>query len=153
MFYSNKAVGLQSRSLKPGRCKHVHSSVQHYPGNISCGPFPAVRLEVKLSNLEHLSSGLAKLFDQQLHTDVTFLVSGQRVRAHRALLASQSAYFECLLYGPMMEGSSSEITLEDTPEEAFRELLRYLYSGTVSSVNLTVSTLCIVYYLTTMIYT
>lgn len=79
------------------------------------------------------------MFDLQLHTDVTFLVEGQTVGAHRAILASQSEYFDCLLYGPMMEGQFSEITLKETPLKAFRELLRCVYSGSVASVNLTVS--------------
>ena len=82
------------------------------------------------------------MFNQQLHTDVTFLVGeeGQeRVSAHRVVLASQSDYFDCLLYGPMKEGHASEITLQDTPVEAFRELVKFMYSGQISSVNTTVS--------------
>ena len=82
------------------------------------------------------------MFNQQLHTDVTFLVGeeGQeRVSAHRVVLASQSEYFDCLLYGPMKEGQASEITLQDTPAEAFRELVKFMYSGQISSVNTTVS--------------
>ena len=70
---------------------------------------------------------------------MTFLVSGQvPVMAHRAILASQSEYFECLLYGPMKEGRASKITLEDTPAEAFRELLKFVYSGSVGSLNVMV---------------
>lgn len=105
-------------------------------------------LDLNISQLGSLASGLAKMFDLQLHTDVTFLVGGQPVGAHRAILASQSEYFDCLLYGPMMEGQSSEITLKETPLEAFRELLRFVYSGSVASVNLTVSsvTVCVVLY-------
>ena len=83
--------------------------------------------------------GLLKMFEKQLHTDVTFQVSGHLVRAHRIVLASQSDYFECLLYGPMKEGRETEITLKETPAGAFRELLKFVYSGSVTSVNLTVS--------------
>ena len=62
----------------------------------------------------------------------------QKVHAHRVVLASQSEYFECLLYGPMKEGRASEITLEETPVDAFRELLKYAYSGCLSTMNFTV---------------
>ena len=82
---------------------------------------------------------LLKMFEKQLHTDVTFQVNGHLVHAHRIVLASQSDYFECLLYGPMKEGRATEITLKETPAEAFRELLKFVYSGSVTSVNLTVS--------------
>ena len=81
-----------------------------------------------------------------MHTDVTFLVGGkQLVHAHRIVLASQSEYFDCLLYGPMKEGRASEITLKETPADAFRELLKFMYSGTVSTVNLTVRNHCFLY--------
>ena len=100
---------------------------------------PAEVLELDITHIGRLASGLVKLFDRQLYTDVTFLVSGQPVGAHRAVLASQSDYFDCLLYGPMIEGRASEITLKETPVEAFRELVRFVYSGSVASINLTVS--------------
>ena len=91
-------------------------------------------LELDITHIGRLASGLVKLFDRQLYTDVTFLVSGQPVGAHRAVLASQSDYFDCLLYGPMIEGRASEITLKETPVEAFRELVRFVYSGSVANV-------------------
>ena len=94
-------------------------------------------LELNITHLGRLASGLVKMFDLQLYTDVKFLVSGQPIGAHRAILASQSDYFDCLLYGPMMEGRASDITLKETPLEAFRELLRFVYSGSVAAVNLT----------------
>jgi hypothetical protein len=95
-------------------------------------------VHLEIVHVDKLASGLSRMFDQQLHTDVTFVVSGsQPVGAHRVVLASQSDYFDCLLYGPMREGRASQISLEDTPAEAFRELLRFIYSGSVSSVDLT----------------
>ena len=100
------------------------------------------RLDLVLSHAQTVTTGLQRIFDNQLHTDVTFLVGGgqqpvQRVCAHRIILASQSDYFDCLLYGPMKEGRAEEIALQDTPVEAFRELLRFMYCGTMSSINLT----------------
>ncbi|CAI8052524.1 BTB/POZ domain-containing protein 9, partial [Geodia barretti] len=95
---------------------------------------PAEVLELDITHIGRLASRLVKLFGRQLYTDVTFLVSGQPVGAHRAVLASQSDYFDCLLYGPMIEGRASEITLKETPVEAFRELVRFVYSGSVANV-------------------
>ena len=86
--------------------------------------------------------GLMKFFNNQLHTDVTFRVSEEQICAHRTVLASQSRYFECLLYGPMKEGRATEITLQETPAEAFRELLKFIYSGSVTLVSLTVCYFC-----------
>ena len=100
-------------------------------------------MDLGICQKQSVATRLVKMFDQQLHTDVTFLVGEggrERVCGHRIVLASQSDYFDCLLYGPMKEGRASEITLPDTPVEAFRELLRFLYSGSISSISLSVRT-------------
>ena len=102
---------------------------------------PADSVNLDISHLSTPAVGLVKMFENQLHTDVTFQVGGQVVRAHRIILASQSDYFDCLLFGPMKEGRATEITLKETPAEAFRELLKFMYSGSVKSVNLTVSSI------------
>ncbi len=55
-----------------------------------------------------------------------------RVSAHRAILASQSEYFDRLLFGEMREAhAGAEIPLKDTPPEVFELLLRYAYSGSL----------------------
>ena len=46
-----------------------------------------------------------------------------------------------LLYGDMLESSCSEITLGDTPPEAFSIILEYMYSGKVAKVDLQVCTM------------
>ena len=46
-----------------------------------------------------------------------------------------------LLYGDMLESSSSEIPLGDTPPKAFGIILEYMYSGKVGKVDLQVCTI------------
>ena len=38
--------------------------------------------------------GLLHLFESGKYTDVTFVVEGKKFRAHRVIVASQSAYFD-----------------------------------------------------------
>ncbi len=78
-------------------------------------------------------SGLLRLLEEERYTDVTFYVSGVPVHAHRAVVASQSDYFDRLLFGQMKESQSSDIALKETPLEPFRLLLRYMYSGLVAT--------------------
>lgn len=102
--------------------------------------FAESKLELNLCKPGILAGGLDKMFRNQLHTDITFVVSGgDRVSAHKIVLASQSEYFDCLLYGPMKEGQSSEVKLKDTPAEAFRIMLQLMYHGSISTLNLNVS--------------
>ena len=70
------------------------------------------------------------LLDNKKYVDVTFVVEGQPVPAHRLILASQSDYFDRLFYGKMKEANSSdEIPLPNVPLEAFKLLLEFMYSG------------------------
>ena len=82
--------------------------------------------------------GLRALLEKDLHTDVTFIVEGSPVPAHRVIVASQSEYFDHLLYGRMKESKASTITLEDTHLEAFRLLLMYMYTGSVRTLDMQV---------------
>ncbi|KAL5515155.1 hypothetical protein EMCRGX_G000282 [Ephydatia muelleri] len=70
------------------------------------------------------------LLDNKKYVDVTFVVEGQPVPAHRLILASQSDYFDLLFYGKMREANSSdEMPLPNAPLEALRLLLEFMYSG------------------------
>ena len=60
------------------------------------------------------------------------------IRVPFAMLAAKSEYFDCLLFGSMKEARSDEITLEDTPLEAFHVLLNYMYSGSVKILDMQV---------------
>jgi len=68
------------------------------------------------------------------YSDVTFIITedeqDHRIPAHRVILASQSEYFDRLLFGEMMEAHpGAEIPLQDTPLEAFQLLMKYTYCG------------------------
>ena len=98
------------------------------------------KVDLNIFNYDNIpGKGLLLLLEKQKYTDVTFLVEGHRISAHRCIVASQSEYFDCLLFGSMKEAQSKEITLEDTSLEAFRVLLSYMYSGIVKSLDLLVS--------------
>lgn len=62
------------------------------------------------------------------YSDVAFIVEDQRLPAHRVILAARSEYFRALLYGGLSESNQSEIKLK-IPLEAFKALLKYIYSG------------------------
>jgi len=75
-----------------------------------------------------------QLFKLGKHSDVTFIITeneeDHRIPAHRAILASQSEYFDRLLFGEMKEAHPDvEIPLQDTPLEAFQLLMKYTYCG------------------------
>lgn len=65
------------------------------------------------------------------YSDVTFIVEGIKLPAHKIILAARSSYFCALLYGGLAETSQHEIVLK-VPLEAFKALLDYIYTGCMS---------------------
>ncbi|XP_002132313.3 BTB/POZ domain-containing protein 9-like [Drosophila pseudoobscura] len=76
-----------------------------------------------------LALDLNSLFMNELYSDVAFIVEDQRLPAHRMILICRSQYFRELLSGGMCE-SDDQIRLE-APLEAFKVILRFLYTGTL----------------------
>jgi speckle-type POZ protein len=68
------------------------------------------------------------LLNDQTFSDVTFVVGDTRIQAHRAILAARSDYFRSMLTSPFREGEAHEISIGDTTPQAFKSLLRYLYT-------------------------
>lgn len=66
------------------------------------------------------------------YSDVTFIVEGKQLPAHRVILAARSDYFRALLYGGgFVESGQNEINVQ-VPYKAFKALLQYVYSGVLS---------------------
>ena len=82
------------------------------------------------------------LLNDETLSDVTFVVGDARIPAHRVILEARSQYFRAMLSSGFREGQepaykrartsgqeeAADITIGDTTPEAFRALLRYLYT-------------------------
>ena len=78
-----------------------------------------------------LVAQLAHLYMTADNADVTFIVQGEHLPAHRNILAARSEYFRALLYGGLKESKQNEISM-DVPVEAFKYLMTYIYTGCLS---------------------
>ena len=79
-----------------------------------------------------LWSGLTWMQKEERFCDVTLKIGKDRkLRAHRAVLALSSKYFEALFGANWVEGKSNEVELLDFDEDAITSLVRFVYSGTV----------------------
>lgn len=73
-----------------------------------------------------------QLMGNEEFSDVTFVVEGQRVRCHRAILAARSDHFRAMFTSGMRESREHEIVLEHTRLPVFIALLEYIYADTVA---------------------
>jgi len=70
-----------------------------------------------------------KLLDDPSYADLTFIVQGESIKAHRAFLAVRSQYFQRMFASDVEENVNNEVKVPDIEPETFRGLLHFLYSG------------------------
>ena len=88
-------------------------------------------LVFQIQHTQFLSEHIGALYLNDEYSDVTLVVDNQPFSAHKVILAARSHYFRALLFGGLMESSETAIELQDTPLAAFKQLLRYIYTGQV----------------------
>jgi len=124
-----------------------------YNGNSVLNDFYRFRLKPVGLPPPSLVSDFGRLINNPELADVSFIVEGQVVHAHRAILACRSEYFKVLLTGGMREarGFDSTVTvtkaggetdkdtpihLQDVSHAVFLQILEFLYTDTVCNVSL-----------------
>ncbi|XP_055299678.1 BTB/POZ domain-containing protein 9-like isoform X2 [Sitodiplosis mosellana] len=65
------------------------------------------------------------------HADVSFIVENTEIPAHKMILSLRSSYFHSLFCGGFAEAKQAEIKLE-VPLDAFKAILKYIYTGCLS---------------------
>ena len=79
---------------------------------------------------EQVFGSVSNLWETKQHSDVTLVAGCTQIAAHKVILASQSDYFDRLLFGSMMEAQQDTINIEGVGNvDAFLLLLKYAYSG------------------------
>ena len=100
---------------------------------------------ISASDKEHGSNilkGLLTMYRDGRYSDVSLKIGHERtVRAHRAVLASFSPYFEALLGVNWEEGSKDEIEILGLDENAVSDLIEFAYSGNINITKDNVQTL------------
>lgn len=77
-------------------------------------------------------SGTKSLLDNEMFSDVKFIVEGRTIHAHRCVLYARAEYFRNMFDSKMRETSEKEINIPDVAYDVFLAVLEYLYSGTVN---------------------
>ncbi len=80
-----------------------------------------------------LVSDLKKFVNNELLSDITFIVEGEKVYAHK-LLCTRCPYFHNMLTGEYMESKAAEIIIEDVKYSTFIQFMEFLYTDTLQIV-------------------
>ncbi|KAK1994716.1 POZ domain-containing protein [Colletotrichum falcatum] len=74
-------------------------------------------------------TALSGLFLSNKYADMTITCNGSTFKAHRAIVCSQSSFFDKAFSAPFMEAASGTIDLPEDDPTILRRLLEFLYTG------------------------
>eukprot|EP00747_Dinoflagellata_sp_TGD_P179951 gnl/TRDRNA2_/TRDRNA2_31612_c0_seq1.p1 gnl/TRDRNA2_/TRDRNA2_31612_c0~~gnl/TRDRNA2_/TRDRNA2_31612_c0_seq1.p1 ORF type:complete len:529 (+),score=64.97 gnl/TRDRNA2_/TRDRNA2_31612_c0_seq1:52-1638(+) len=79
-----------------------------------------------------LSEDFGALLTETSSADVTFIVNSEAIMAHRVILQARSDYFCRMFTSEFVESRpGAKIDIQDATPEAFKLMLRYLYTGCI----------------------
>ncbi|RWR98862.1 BTB/POZ domain-containing protein 9-like protein, partial [Dinothrombium tinctorium] len=81
--------------------------------------------------VESLSEIISKLYLNEELCDIRFVVEGETIAANKAILAASCEYFRILLFGETNESKMKEIVLTNTPKDAFKSIVKFIYTGRI----------------------
>lgn len=83
-------------------------------------------------------TSMQELRNEDKLCDITLLVQGVEIQAHKVVLAATSRYFRSMFAGDMIESRSSSVELKDVEPDAIELLVEYSYSSQLEITSLNV---------------
>ncbi len=82
-----------------------------------------------------LSSSLLMLKNLNVFCDVTLVVEGRKIEAHKVVLIAISEYFSAMFLGGFSEMNKREIVIQGVSYEALTKIIDFIYTGTITIKN------------------
>ena len=95
---------------------------------------PSEKGHTKYDDQLQIIRGLKSLLKDPKHSDLVLVCEGEKIAAHKAILACRSPVLDRMLQTCMKEGQTGEIIIEDMAPGTLRMLLEFVYTGTVDDI-------------------
>ena len=82
-----------------------------------------------------LSNDMRKMLNNSARSDVTFIVEGRPIYAHRCIIMARCEPLERMLEGPMRESQERDIVLHDMKYDPFFAFVEFLYTDHVEGLH------------------
>lgn len=127
------------------RCRHTLTLVKGllyvYGGNDSENSFQdlwALQIGIQVPEPK-LHNDMRGMLESGLHADVTFVLEGgQKMKAHKCIIASRCEVFSNMFLHSMKEQQEAVITVQDVTSQTFKYLLEYIYTDQLNPQSLEV---------------
>uniref|UniRef100_A0A0N4Z9X0 BTB domain-containing protein n=1 Tax=Parastrongyloides trichosuri TaxID=131310 RepID=A0A0N4Z9X0_PARTI len=100
----------------------------------------SILFETEVDHSDKVIEKLSHLCLSDSLSDVTLSIDGNKLPAHKMVLASRSEYFKNLFNSGMKESVSCEIVLHESNLDAFKVCLKYLYTGKIDFHSISIDT-------------
>lgn len=81
----------------------------------------------------HVNKHYGNLLTYNKFSDVTFDIGEEQIFAHKAILTVRSPVFAAMFEHDMQETKENKVKITDIRAEVFREVLRFIYTGSVQA--------------------
>lgn len=88
--------------------------------------------------VKQLLGNLRDLLHRGEFSDITLVVGGRRIPAHRNILAANCAFFRQMFLGQMKESGQDEVIIHGWTADAYSAMLEFIYTGTLNETRPTV---------------
>uniref|UniRef100_A0A1A9ZJS0 BTB domain-containing protein n=1 Tax=Glossina pallidipes TaxID=7398 RepID=A0A1A9ZJS0_GLOPL len=82
-----------------------------------------------------LSKDLGNLLDNEKFSDVTLVVSGLELKAHKSILAARSDVFAAMFEHEMEESKLNRVVINDIDYNVLKDMLTFMYTGTAPNLD------------------
>lgn len=76
-----------------------------------------------------LQHDLENILNDPHFADVTLIVEGHNIKAHKAVLSARSPVFAAMFSSEMLEVRQNQVTIPDLEYKVAQDLLRFIYTG------------------------
>jgi BTB/POZ domain-containing protein 9 len=130
-FFNNleQLAGESSSGSSAARNRAEMSSIRPPPSNDERPPNISRSNSVFGDEVQRLVQQITDLYLNDELSDVTLIVESSRFPAHKVILAARSIYFKAMFFGGLKESKENTVELLETPVQAFKVLLEYIYTG------------------------
>ena len=95
--------------------------------------------ELETSCVKVAMKNMRKIINEQKFSDITLIVEGKPLYAHKAILSSQCEHFRAMFLNGMKESMQNEIEIKDWTYNVYLQMIEYLYTGFVEGFNVPIS--------------
>ena len=89
------------------------------------------KLEPPVNKYSDLASDIARSLTSLADKDITFVIAGKEIRAHKFILAARSPVFAAMFQNESKEAALSRFSIPDMEPDIFEALLSFLYTDQV----------------------